>query len=188
MKMMLLYSKEHYDKYAAMSANAPTLTGAVVLGQVGCRDIEELTQLAVKDHLLNDIPLGRFDAYHWANTQRFGKGSKLWILDNICLMKHILLFQVLGVTPVFLSKPYTEMGVEYAGGGIWHFSTFYNKHLEERKVVLIEDNATAALLLKWAAQHSGWRMPDTFGLDQTQRESLECWLEVVTKVTKVASA
>lgn len=86
-------TREHYEKYERLSEPVPTeLTDDLY---------EDLQYLYCIDEHLNNIPLSRFDGkftiirllVHKANLTPHGGLS---LAENVCILKHILIFRVLG--------------------------------------------------------------------------------------------
>lgn len=92
-------SREHYEKYRSMAErlgvnfdqDSPRLFGVT---------LEQLRARFEADPYLNNIPLHRFDSYA-ISLMICNRGKGLSLSDGVCLAKHCLIYQVLGVEPEF---------------------------------------------------------------------------------------
>lgn len=87
-KLVARTTQEHYDKYARLSEHVPTGLAPY------SKDVEKLRELFLADEHLNNIPLRNFDAMVYSVRQYAGKG--LSIAESCCILKHILIYRVLG--------------------------------------------------------------------------------------------
>jgi len=91
-------TKAHYEKYRDMAKRARiTLLGSTSFGTK-----ERLERLYRADPLLNNIPLYRFDRYYF-RTRRIDGGPRS-LAENVCMYKHLLTYEVLECTPVFVER------------------------------------------------------------------------------------
>lgn len=84
-------TREHYEKYAELSKNIPTAC-------VPRYNDPKLLELYKEDKNLNNIPLREFDLYY---RKRSYEGRCISLSENCCLLKHILIYRVLGAEPEF---------------------------------------------------------------------------------------
>ena len=91
-------TKRHYEKYRDMAERACiTLRDSTSFGTK-----ERLERLYKADPLLNNIPLYRFDGYYYWTRQIDGGPESL--AENLCMYKHLLVYEVLGCVPEFGSR------------------------------------------------------------------------------------
>ncbi len=95
-------TREFYDKYEAMkkdlhisllpkmAASAPEFFG---------RNLDELREEYLVDPNLNQIRLQRFDAIY---VPRKFNGFVISLAENVCLYKHCLIYEILGLEPEFI--------------------------------------------------------------------------------------
>jgi hypothetical protein len=87
-------TRDYFEKYCFMRNK----TGVSFLNTTLFGTKEELTRLFNEDSNLGQIPLSKFLAYH-------SHYSTLWpgltSEDTICLIKHSLIYQVIGAAPEF---------------------------------------------------------------------------------------
>lgn len=89
-------TQAHYDKYEAMFQEAKEKGWLVDKLAKHITSSLPRTQMALDaDPHLNDIPLARFDAYYHIARQHFPTIS---LAENTCLLKHALLYHVMGCT------------------------------------------------------------------------------------------
>ena len=92
-------TKEHYGKFKGMAkiAGITFKNSTEPLGY----DKKRLLELYIEDEHLNNIPLHVFDSYYSfyisASTKKYIKSSA----DNTCVLKHLIIYEVLGATPHF---------------------------------------------------------------------------------------
>jgi hypothetical protein len=87
-------SREYFEKYCHMRK----MTGVSFLNTTIFGTKEELTKLFLEDPNLNQIPHSRMDCYH-------PRYRELWpglsLAECTCLIKHSLVYQVIGAVPEF---------------------------------------------------------------------------------------
>lgn len=104
-------TREHYEKYARLSECVPDEVTSDLFENVGIvkneYDPTSLTNLYSMDEHLNNIPLSRFDV-KFPIVRRLVCEAKmtphggLSLANNVCILKHILIFRILGVdTPPY---------------------------------------------------------------------------------------
>lgn len=87
-------TKQHYDKYEGMFQEAKTKGWLVDKLAEGITSLLPRTQAALdSDPHLNKIPLAKFDAHYWVMRRHFPTAS---LAENTCLLKHALLYHVMG--------------------------------------------------------------------------------------------
>ena len=86
-------TKEHFDKFEAMSDHVDFNPNIWPKG-------ESLKKLFLEDKHLNNIPLGSFDRFF--NPPIKGTQGPKSLSDNTCVLKHILIYKVLGCEPIFI--------------------------------------------------------------------------------------
>ncbi len=97
-------TKEHYEKYARLAECVPDKVTEGLYEHPYESNIYNLTYLYGVDRHLNNIPLKRFDR-KFPIVQRLVRQAKrtphggLSLDNNVCILKHILIFRVLGVEP-----------------------------------------------------------------------------------------
>ena len=95
-------TKEHYEKFRIMAEEAGiTLKGyQKPLGY----SVEELRKLYIEDNNLNNIQLVELDSFYLC-LPSYTRKIITNIADNCCVFKHLLIYEVLGVVPVFVDTP-----------------------------------------------------------------------------------
>lgn len=97
-KLIHVSSQTHYEKYAALSKNVPTSYAP------NHSNVELLREAYLKDNHLNNIPLHWFDQRYEAvrsipqdkeTIKKYLVGG-LSLAENCCILKHILIYRVLG--------------------------------------------------------------------------------------------
>lgn len=94
-------TKEHFEKFQAM-VEKTGLTLRYSENPFGYTK-QELIKLYQKDNLFNNIPLHTFDNSYYFLTLKEKKQVDC-LADNCCLWKHILIYEVLKATPLFLEE------------------------------------------------------------------------------------
>lgn len=90
----ILTTRNHYEKYAALAKHVPTWVAPYSRSS-------KLRAMFHADHHLNNIPLSAFDAKFDA-VMSYVRGHKnLSLAESCCVLKHILIYRVLGVKPIF---------------------------------------------------------------------------------------
>jgi hypothetical protein len=87
-------TRQHYDKFAELCSAYGLVNANVSYGKTK----EEWVKLFNEDEHLNNTPLSFFDRHYHAFRQAFKSGS---LSENVCMIKHHLIFNVIGATPVF---------------------------------------------------------------------------------------
>ena len=70
---------------------------------------QELLALYIKDNYLNNISLESFDSMYRV-LPAYTRGVITNLADNTCVWKHLLIYEVLGIAPIFVEngKNYKE--------------------------------------------------------------------------------
>ena len=92
-----------------------SITGAVISGNyihdndVGIyfvdSDNNTIDSNIIEDNNLNNIPLIEFDSYYLV-LPNYVRKIVTNFADNCCLYKHLLIYEVLGIIPVFTNNGY----------------------------------------------------------------------------------
>ncbi len=92
-------TKAHFKKFEKMIKNAKlSLKECETFFGYSKEKLEELYQ---KDNLLNNIVLQKFDNRYFClqpSARKFIKN----LADNCCCFKHLLIYEVLGATPIVI--------------------------------------------------------------------------------------
>lgn len=91
-------TEEHYNKYKDMASRAG-ISFKNKEDYMGFTK-EQLLKLYIEDNLLNNVPLRDFDSFYFfylSHTKKIITN----LADNTCVLKHLLIYEVLGVTPIF---------------------------------------------------------------------------------------
>ncbi len=102
-------TREHYEKYARLAECVPDEVVDNLYDDPNCphlpmHNIWNLQWLHATDEHLNNIPLKRFDAkfpvvQKLIRTAKLTPHGGLSLANNVCILKHILVFRILGVEP-----------------------------------------------------------------------------------------
>ena len=95
-------TKEHYEKFRDMSQRAE-ITLKRLSKPLGY-SVEELRNLYIEDNNLNNIPLIELDSFYLC-LPSYTRKVITNMADNCCVYKHLLIYEVLGVVPVFTDTP-----------------------------------------------------------------------------------
>ena len=100
--MKHLTTQKHYEKYKAMAerAGVSLRNSDTIFGTK-----EKLLALYEKDNVLNNIPLRVFDALFYAGRMflHLRRHGPMSLAENTCMYKHLIIFEILGMTPEFAS-------------------------------------------------------------------------------------
>ena len=99
--MKTITTEEHFNKYFKIRKG---IKKEICLNLVEdlYRDINELKEKFLEDKHLNNIRMNLIDFKFHRTRQIFIKNKTSWSLaDNCCLIKHILIYDVLKVKPIF---------------------------------------------------------------------------------------
>ena len=96
-------TKEHFEKFRDM-ANEAGISFKRSKEYMGFTK-EQLLKLYIEDNNLNNIPLIEFDSYYLVLPNCVRKIVTNFA-DNCCLYKHLLIYEVLGIIPVFTNNGY----------------------------------------------------------------------------------
>ena len=64
---------------------------------------QELLALYIKDNYLNNIPLESFDSMYRV-LPHYTRKIITNLAENTCVWKHLLIYEVLGIAPIFVDK------------------------------------------------------------------------------------
>ncbi len=94
-------TKEHFEKFQKMikDTNLTLKHDVYYLGYTK----EELFELYRQDNNLNNIPLTMFDSYYFFLTPEIKKNINC-LSYNCCCLKHLLIYEVLEIIPLFLEE------------------------------------------------------------------------------------
>ena len=95
-------TKEHYEKFRIMAEEAG-ITLKRLSKPLGYT-VEELRKLFIEDNNLNNIPWIELDSFYLC-LPSYTRKIITNIADNCCVFKHLLIYEVLGVVPVFVDTP-----------------------------------------------------------------------------------
>jgi len=95
-------TKEHYEKFRVMAEEAG-ITFKRTPKPLGY-SVEELRKLYIEDNNLNNIPLIELDSFYLC-LPSYTRKIITNMADNCCVYKHLLIYEVLGVVPVFVDTP-----------------------------------------------------------------------------------
>ena len=95
-------TKEHYEKFRDMAEKAG-ITFKGVSEPLGY-SVEELRKLYIEDNDLNNIPVLEWDSFYLC-LPSYTRKIITNMADNCCVYKHLLIYEVLGVVPVFTDTP-----------------------------------------------------------------------------------
>ena len=95
-------TKEHYEKFRIMAEEAG-ITLKRLSKPLGY-SVEELRKLYIEDNNLNNIPLVKLDSFYLC-LPSYTRKIITNMADNCCVYKHLLIYEVLGVVPVFVDNP-----------------------------------------------------------------------------------
>jgi len=95
-------TKEHYEKFRVMAEEAG-ITLKRLSKPLGYT-VEELRKLFIEDNNLNNIPLIELDSFYLC-LPSYTRKIITNMADNCCVYKHLLIYEVLGVVPVFVDTP-----------------------------------------------------------------------------------
>lgn len=101
--MSIEVKRSHYDKYSAMAKVRGVTLSEDSLRFFGLSSVEQLACLFVKDRHLNNISMARFDSLT-ASYNAMRPQSRLTLAEGCCLYKHLLIYVVLGVQPIFVGE------------------------------------------------------------------------------------
>lgn len=90
-------TRAHFEKYCSMRSK----TGVSFLNTTIFGTKEELTKLFLEDQHLNQIPLDKLDAYY---PYYINLWPGLAESESVCLIKHSLIYQVIGAVPEFTDE------------------------------------------------------------------------------------
>ena len=96
-------TKEHFEKFRDM-ANEAGISFKRSKEYMGFTK-EQLLKLYIEDNHLNNIPLIEFDSYYLV-LPNYVRKIVTNLADNCCLYKHLLIYEVLGIIPVFTNNGY----------------------------------------------------------------------------------
>ena len=96
-------TKEHFEKFRDM-ANEAGISFQTSERFMGFTK-EQLLKLYIEDNNLNNIPLIEFDSYYLV-LPNYVRKIVTNFADNCCLYKHLLIYEVLGIIPVFTNNGY----------------------------------------------------------------------------------
>ena len=94
-------TEEHYNKFRDMASKAGITFKNSTLYMGFTK--EQLLKLYMEDNLLNNIPLQDFDCLYLflpLHTKRIITN----LLYNVCVYKHLLIYEVLEATPIFVES------------------------------------------------------------------------------------
>ena len=94
-------TEEHYNKFRDMT-NKAGITFKNSKYYMGFTK-DQLLELYNKDNLLNNIPLRDFDCIYMF-LPMYVKRIITNLADNTCVHKHLLIYEVLGATPLFVEN------------------------------------------------------------------------------------
>ena len=95
-------TKEHYEKFRIMAEEAG-ITLKRLSKPLGY-SVEELRKLYIEDNNLNNIPLVELDSFYLC-LPSYTRKIITNMAYNCCVYKHLLIYEVLGVVPVFVDTP-----------------------------------------------------------------------------------
>ena len=95
-------TKEHYEKFRDMAEKAG-ITLKRLSKPLGY-SVEELRKLYIEDNNLNNIQLVELDSFYLCLPSHTRKIITN-LADNCCVYKHLLIYEVLEVVPVFTDPP-----------------------------------------------------------------------------------
>jgi len=95
-------TKEHYEKFRDMAIGAE-ITLKRLPKPLGY-SVEELRKLYIEDNNLNNIPLIELDSFYLC-LPSYTRKIITNMADNCCVYKHLLIYEVLGATPIFTDIP-----------------------------------------------------------------------------------
>ena len=90
-------TRDYFEKYCNMRAR----TGVSFLNSNLMGTKEELTRMFKEDPALNQIPLKKMDAYYPIYKDLW---PGLSMAESVCLIKHSLIYQVIGAVPEFTDE------------------------------------------------------------------------------------
>jgi len=94
-------TRSHYEKYKEMARDCHVTFKNKEFPMD--RTKETIIELFKRDNHLNNIPLYEFDSYFYVG--KFYHGRE-WIpsslAENVCMYKHLLIYEVVGAEPVFV--------------------------------------------------------------------------------------
>ena len=91
-------TKKHYEKFKNM-AEQTGITFSRSDRYFGYTK-QEVLELFSKNEHLNNIPLTKFDSMYLV-LPHYTRKIVTNLADNTCLYKHLLIYEVLGATPIF---------------------------------------------------------------------------------------
>lgn len=97
-------TEEHYNKYRDMANSAGIRFNTEdYMGYMGYMGFtkEQLLKLYIEDNLLNNIPLRDFDSFYFFYLLHT-KNIITNLADNVCVLKHLLIYEVLEAIPIFV--------------------------------------------------------------------------------------
>jgi len=95
-------TKEHYEKFRDMAEKAG-ITFKGVSEPLGY-SVEELRELYIEDNNLNNIPSIGLDSFYLC-LPSYKRKTITNMGDVCCVYKHLLIYEVLGVVPIFVDTP-----------------------------------------------------------------------------------
>lgn len=103
-------TEEHYNKYRNMGEKARI--NIKEFCNYNGYTVKNLRELYLEDNFLNNIPLINFDSYYHFFIKPDKNLRKIitHIADNVCCIKHLLIYEVLEAAPIFV-----ENGENYSG-------------------------------------------------------------------------
>lgn len=94
-------STEHFDKYEQLMDKLKICPHQLAISLFGLYPRWKLRKLFAEDEHLNNIPLGTLDWY----TNNFlimpGNPHRMSLSDGVCVIKHCLIYYVIGADPLF---------------------------------------------------------------------------------------
>jgi len=93
-----LTTKEHYNKYDEIKKGI-NKNSCLSLVEDLYNNVEGLQNKFNDDIHLNNIPMVKIDGLHWSVKRLLNKNMSL--CDTCCFIKHILIYDILGIKPVF---------------------------------------------------------------------------------------
>lgn len=95
-------TEEHYNKYRDMVSRAGITFKNNRSDYMGFNK-EQLLELYLEDSFLNNIPLRDFDCIYLYCPAHIRKIITN-LADNICVLKHLLIYEILEATPIFVEN------------------------------------------------------------------------------------
>jgi hypothetical protein len=88
-------TREHYEKYRDL-AEQKGVGASISMYYLG-KPKEKWIELFLEDEHLNNTPLSLYDGTYVST------GAGISLADNVCMHKHVIIYQIIGATPDFTS-------------------------------------------------------------------------------------